>query len=57
MQLELLDTRAWKTRDQLANAAFEWTEYWHNLDRRNSSIGMHSPVTVERFYQPSDAAE
>jgi putative transposase len=57
MQLELLDTRTWKTRDELANAIFEWIECWYNPHRRHSSIGMHSPVTYEGLYQPSDTSE
>ncbi len=57
MQLELLDTRIWKTREELANAVFEWIERWYNPYRRHSSIGMHSPVTYERLHQPSDTTE
>jgi putative transposase len=57
MQLELLDTRTWKTREELANAVFEWIECWYNPYRRHSSIGMHSPVTYERLYRPSDTTE
>jgi len=47
MQLELLDTREWDTREELANAIFWWIECWYNPKRRHSSIGMHSPVTFE----------
>ncbi len=47
MQLELLDTKEWQTRDELATAIFEWIECWYNPKRRHSSIGMHSPVTFE----------
>jgi hypothetical protein len=47
MQLELLDTKAWSTRDELASAIFEWIECWYNPNRRHSSIGMHSPITFE----------
>jgi putative transposase len=54
MQLELLDTRAWDTREELANAVFEWIECWYNPYRRHSSIGMHSPVTYERLYYRPD---
>ena len=43
MQLELLDSRTWETRDELANAIFEWIECWYNPKRRHSGIGMHSP--------------
>jgi putative transposase len=54
MQLELLDTRAWESREELANAVFEWIECWYNPSRRHSSIGMHSPVTYERLYNQPD---
>jgi putative transposase len=54
MQLELLDTRTWKSREELANAIFEWIECWYNPCRRHSSIGMHSPVTFEQLYRPPD---
>ena len=30
MQLELLDSRTWETRAELANAIFEWIECWYN---------------------------
>ena len=30
MQLELLDTKEWQTRDELATAIFEWIECWYN---------------------------
>lgn len=56
MQLELLDTRTWKSRDELANAIFEWIERWYNPYRRHSSIGMHSPVTFEGLHEPPDEA-
>jgi putative transposase len=54
MQLELLDTRTWETREELANAIFEWIECWYNPYRRHSSIGMHSPATFEGLYRPPD---
>lgn len=54
MQLELLDSKAWETRDELANAIFEWIECWYNPKRRHSSIGMHSPVTFEARQQSPD---
>ena len=56
LQLELLDSKTWKTRDELANAIFEWIECWYNPKRRHSKIGMHSPATFEALNQPSDAA-
>nr|WP_046472538.1 IS3 family transposase [Allosalinactinospora lopnorensis] len=54
MQLELLDSRTWKTRDELAAAIFEWIECWYNPHRRHSRIGMHSPTTFEGLNLPSD---
>lgn len=47
LQLEVFDTRIWKTRDELANAIFEWIECWYNPKRRHSSIGMLSPTEFE----------
>jgi putative transposase len=54
MQLELLDTREWQTRDELANAIFWWIECWYNPKRRHSSIGMHSPVTFETLHTEAE---
>ena len=54
MQLELLDSKVWSTRDELANAIFEWIECWYNPNRRHSSIGMRSPVTFEMLHTGSD---
>jgi putative transposase len=54
MQLELLDSRTWRTRAQLANAIFEWIECWYNPIRRHSSIGMLSPVDYEAVHTPPD---
>jgi len=54
LQLEILDQQQWKTRDELANAIFEWIECWYNPKRRHSSIGMHSPVTFEALHTRSD---
>jgi len=54
MQLELLDTKEWGTRDELANAIFEWIECWYNPKRRHSSIEMHSPITFETLHPGPD---
>lgn len=54
MQLELLDRRQWKTREELANAIFEWIECWYNPKRRHSSIGMLSPIAFETRLRPPD---
>ncbi len=47
MQVELLDTRRWKTRVELANAIFEYLEIFHNRRRRHSSLGMRTPIEYE----------
>jgi transposase-like protein len=47
LQLEVLDTRKWNTRADLANAIFEWIECWYNPKRRHSSVGMLSPNAYE----------
>lgn len=54
LQLEVLDRKTWNTRDELANAIFEWIECWYNPTRRHSSIGMRSPVDFEHLHTPSD---
>jgi putative transposase len=54
LQLELLDSKTWQTRDELANAIFEWIECWYNPNRRHSSIGMHSPITFETRHTGPD---
>ena len=47
LQLEVLDTKTWETRDELATAIFEWIECWYNPERRHSGIGMLSPAEFE----------
>lgn len=54
MQLELLDSKTWNTRAELASAVFEWIECWYNPKRRHSSIGMHSPLVFETLQTWSD---
>jgi putative transposase len=54
LQLELLDSKIWSTRAELANAVFEWIECWYNPERRHSSIGMRSPLTFETLHTGSD---
>jgi putative transposase len=54
MQLELLDSRTWRTRAELATAIFEWIECWYNPRRRHSSIRMLSPVDYEAAHTPPD---
>lgn len=48
LQIELLDTRAWSTREELAFAIFEWIECWYDPHRRHSTLGYLSPNDYER---------
>ncbi|MCH8559413.1 IS3 family transposase [Nesterenkonia sp. DZ6] len=48
MQVELLDTRIWNTRVELANAIFEYLEIWHNRQRRQGQLGWVTPIESER---------
>jgi len=56
MQVELLHTRRWKTRVELATAIFDYLEIWHNRQRRHSSLGMMTPIEFEVRRQPTTAA-
>lgn len=56
LQLELLDEHRWHTRQELANAIFEWIECWYNPSRRHSSIQMLSPVDYEVLTSAAPAA-
>ena len=47
MQVELLNTRRWRTRVELANAIFEYIEIFHNRRRRHSALGMRTPIEYE----------
>jgi transposase InsO family protein len=50
MQLEPLDRRPWATRQELANAIFEWMEAFYNPIRRHSALGNLSPIDYERHH-------
>jgi putative transposase len=54
MQLELLDSRTWESRAELANGIFEWIECWYNPKRRHSSVAMLSPVDYEAAHTRTD---
>jgi putative transposase len=56
LQLELLDRKAWATRQELANAIFEWIEAWYNPARRYSALDYHSPVSYERMHHTPPTA-
>ena len=57
LQVELLNTRRWRTRLELANARFEYLEVFHNRQRRHSSLEMLTPVEYKMLqHNPSTAA-
>ena len=57
MQIELLDRQSWRTRQDLANAIFEWIEAFYNPVRRHSGLDYLSPVDYEQAHTPAaDAA-
>ena len=56
MQIELLDRRSWATRNELANAIFEWIEAFYNPSRRHSALGYLSPNDYETLHSHAAAA-
>ena len=49
MQLELLDTKPWATKGELAAEMFSWIEGWYNPRRRHSSLDYRSPAEYEKI--------
>lgn len=49
MQTELLNTKSWSTRAELASAIFSYIEIFHNRQRRHSSLGYLTPVEYENL--------
>lgn len=49
MQTELLNTKSWATRAELASAIFNYIEIFHNRQRRHSSLGYRTPVEYENL--------
>ena len=56
MQVELLDTRRWRTRVELANEIFECLEIWHYRRRRHLALGMLTPNEFETRHRTITAA-
>jgi transposase InsO family protein len=48
---ELIDTRAWPTREGLRRAVFDYIEGWYNTRRLHSSLGYLSPAEYEASIQ------
>jgi transposase InsO family protein len=51
MHTELLNGHRWKTPVELSTEIFDWIEVFDNRTRRHSSIGMQSPISVEKLHQ------
>jgi transposase InsO family protein len=49
--LELLDTKHWETRQELATAMFYWIEGWYNPRRRHSGLDCRLPADYEKIKQ------
>jgi transposase InsO family protein len=47
MQTELLNTKTWTTRAELASAIFSYIEIFHNRQRRHSALNYLTPVEYE----------
>ena len=56
MQVELLDRKRWNTRLDLANGMFEYLEIFHSRQRRQSALGMLTPVEFEDRHKMKRAA-
>jgi len=56
LQTELLDRHRWNSRNELAQAIFEWIEVFYNQQRRHSTLGMHAPVTYAHTTHGAPAA-
>ncbi len=51
LQVELLNRRRWRIRDELRLAIFEYIEAFYNRRRRHSALGYLSPEEFERRWE------
>ena len=51
---ELIDTRAWPTREGLRRAVFDYIEGWYNVRRLHSSLNYRSPAEFEAIHRIAD---
>jgi transposase InsO family protein len=49
MQTEILNTKSWSTRAELASAIFNYIEIFNNRQRRHSSLGYLTPVGYDNI--------
>ena len=57
LQTELLDRQAWRTRQQLKTALFEYIEVFYHRRRRHSTLGYLSPLDFERRWTMANPTE
>ena len=55
LQKNVLDTRRWKTREELRAAIVYWLEAKYNRRRRQRGLGKLTPVEFETINQPAYA--
>jgi transposase InsO family protein len=48
LELELIDTTRWATREAARRALFKYIETWYNRERRHSTLGYLSPAAYEQ---------
>jgi len=51
---ELIDARAWPTREGLRRTVFEYIEGWCNTRRLHSTLGYLSPAQCETIHHNAD---
>lgn len=51
LELELIVTATWDTRDDARRAIFRYIETWYNRERRHSTLGYISPAVYEERLQ------
>ncbi|PWV74061.1 Transposase InsO and inactivated derivatives [Prauserella marina] len=56
LQKNILDTRAWKTREELRLAIVSWIETKYHRKRRQRRLGKLTPVEFETIYTTAAAA-
>jgi len=56
LQKNVLDTKRWKTREELRLAIVSWIERTYNRRRRQRILGRLTPVEYETIYSAATAA-
>lgn len=51
MQIEPLNRKKWRTRLDLANAIFDYTEIFYNRQRRHSQLDYVLPIEYELHFK------